>query len=448
MILSKSIETLPESAVKLSLTIGKEKTKSSYDNLLQEYSKKAHIKGFRPGKVPASVLVAKFGESLKMETAQAVIEDALKLVFEDIEEKPLPYAQPQISDEIKFIPGEDFAFSVKYDVMPKVSVKNYKGLTINEPQVTVGKEDLDRELDAIREKNAIVLDAPEGAKVAKNDTVTMNFVEVDSTGNDVENTKRQDFSFTVGKNENYYQFDDEILDCVKDKETIIKKKYADDFEHKDLAGKTVNFKVTVSRIRKKDLPALDDELAQDVDSSFKTLDDLKKSIKEKLETTAKDKVRQKNINSLMEQISASTSFELPASMVQAQLYSQYERMLGQLGNNENTLFQLLAAQGKTPQDMLNDWKPGVEKTLRQQLVVRELLKLENIVIGEAEIEAELASMAALSNSPIDEVKKYYQENNMKEYLEQDIAEKKLFDILLAASTIKKGDKVKFNELQK
>jgi trigger factor len=150
---SKEITRLEHSSVKLTLTVAKDDVGSSYDNLLQEYSKSIQLPGFRKGKVPREVLVRKFGDSLKGEALERTIEGALTQVFEDESfaktDRPLPYSTPRVEEEPKFDTGTDLTFSVIYDVLPKVTVGEYKGIEIEVPDAGLTDEDISRELEQI-----------------------------------------------------------------------------------------------------------------------------------------------------------------------------------------------------------------------------------------------------------------------------------------------------------
>jgi trigger factor len=445
MIQEKNVEHLENSSVKLSVKIKKDFAKKEYDSLLQDYSKKAHIKGFRPGKAPASVLESKFGEGIRMEAAQKIIESALKKVFEEIEEKPLAYSTPKLEDELDFKPGEAFKFEVTYDVFPKIEIKKATGLTIEEPQVTVGKEDLEQELKQIQEQNALVVEKSEGA-VEDGNIITMDYVELDENDAEIADTNRQDFSFTVGSEYSPFKIDKEIIGVKKDEETIITKTFADDEEEKELAGKTIKLKVKVTKIKVRDLPELDDELAQDVDEKYKTLDDLKKDIKERLQHNAEHRVDHIKRDALIDQLVENNPITVPESMVAAELENNWYNFIRQMGGNEQQLMSILAAQGKQKEDVLADWKDDATKRLKGQLIIQEIIKQKDIKVEDAELEKEFEHLASHSNMSVEDTKDYYEKNNMMDYLKNDLSEKKAFEILFTENTVKKGKKTKYLDL--
>ena len=215
MSISKEITRLEHSAVKLTLTVGKDQVRSHYDELIQDYVKSAAIPGFRKGKVPRDVLERKFGDALKEEALSKILNKVIEETFTDEsfpkENQPLPYSTPRLDEETELVLelDKDLIFSVVYDVLPQLVVGPWKGLELEVPDVSVGDEDISRELEAIRERNAIVLDKDDDTEAAKDHVVTVNYCELED-GKEIPGTERQDFVFTLGTGYNLYQFDDDI----------------------------------------------------------------------------------------------------------------------------------------------------------------------------------------------------------------------------------------------
>ncbi|AHC15854.1 trigger factor [Salinispira pacifica] len=442
MIESKNVERLENSKVRLSVTVAKEAAQKEYDGLLKQYSKKAHIKGFRPGKAPAAVLEQKFGDSIRVEAAQKLIEESLKTIYEEIDEKPLQYAAPELDGELEFNPGQEFKFAVTYDIFPEVDVKEAGGITVEEPQVTIGKDAIEAELKQIQEQNAIVSEKSEGT-VEKDNIITINYSELDENGEEIQGSSREDYSFTVGSGYNLYKIDDDVLGMKLDEEKTFTKKYGDDVDDPSLAGETKNIKVKVTKIKEKDLPELDDELAQDVDEKYSTLDDLKKDIKKRLATNKDNQLRKVKTDALVEQLVEKNPVELPDSMVQAELNANWQNFIRQFGGDEKMVESLLGAQNNTRETLFNEWRPGAEQRLKSQIILSKLIEDREIEASDEEVDTEIKKVADQNNMSEEEVRNYYQQNQMMEYIRQDIKERKLVDRLLEENTVKKGKKVKY-----
>ncbi len=447
MNISKEFTNLEKSAVKLTVTVSKADVEETYKSVVAKYVKNAQIPGFRKGHVPANVLERKYGESLKADAMGELIDKSFGEIFEEETElRPLPYAQPQMENAPEFDLTKDFTYTVTYDVFPKVEVKNFSGITVKEPQVTIGDEEMNDELKAIQERNAMVVDKKDSDAAAKDDIVTVDFFEVGDDGKEVAGTKRQDFTFTIGTGENIYKIDDDVIGMKKGETKEITKTYDKDDNNSELAGTTKKLSVTVKTLKLRDLPAIDDDLAQDVNEKYKTLDDMKADIKKNMEVAMGRKIAELKQNSLLEQLVEKNAFELPASMLKAELEGRWNMMAQQFQTTPDQLEKLFASSGQTKDVMLNEWSAESEKMLKSRIIVDILLKEKNISVTPEEVEAEYAKIAEEGGMTLEEVKKHYEDPRSKEYIIDMVKETKLFDELYKEVKVSKGDKMTFKEL--
>ncbi len=444
--LTKEFTQLEKSAVKLTVTIEKKEVVDFYNSTVAKYVKNAQIPGFRKGHVPASVLERKYGDSLKADTLSELIDKSLGEIFDnETENRPLPYAQPVLESLPELDTTKELVYSVSYDVFPKVEVKNFAGITIKEPQVTVSDADLNDELKGMQERNAMVIDKKDGV-VAKDDIVTINYCELDDEGKEIEGTSRQDFVFTVGTGENIYKIDDDIIGMKKDETKQITKKYAKNDPDEELAGKTKKISVTVTAIKLRDIPALDDDFAQDCDEKYKTLDDMKADIKRNMETAKNRRLREIKNNSLLEQLVEKNPFEIPASMLAAELDGRWNMMAQQFQTSPEQLEKMITASGQSKETMLKEWTGDSEKMLKSRIIVDTLIREKNISVTPEEIEAQYAKIAEEGGMTVEEVKKHYEDPRAKEYIIDDVKENKLYDELYKQVKVSKGDKTSFKDL--
>ena len=444
MVANKEIKSLENSIVELTVTIEKDAVKKEYDELLKKYSKTAHIKGFRKGKVPAAVLERKYGEGLVTESGFNLIEKSLDEVLKDVEKKPLPYSQPALKDEdnLKISLDEDLTYTVSYETFPEVKLGEYKGFDIEIPEIKLAAEDEKRELKRYQDQNAVVSEK-RGGKIAKDNVVTINYAELDENDNVIEDTKREDFTFTAGTGYNYYKLDDDIIGMKKDEEKVIEKEYAEDFEYSELAGKKIKLQVTVTSVKSKKLPELDDELAQDISEKYKTLDDLKKDIKERQEGMIENKLKAVKQEKMLEKIIENSEVDPPAAMINAELDNQWNNFLYQFGGDENKVLEILTMQNKTKEDMLAEWRPFAEKTVKGQLLISKIGEEEKVEATDEELEEEIKSQSAQSGMSEEDFRNYIEQNQMKEYVRLSLKERKTYDFLMENCKFKKGEKIKF-----
>jgi len=449
VVVTKNFEKLEHSAVKLTVTVGKDDVRAAYEAIVRDYSKNVRIDGFRKGKVPATILERKFGSQLKLDAMGRVMDEAVEKALEGETLVPLSYAQPSLDGEPRFELDSDFSFSVSYDVFPEVAAGSLEGAEIELPQVAVAKADEEREMDEIRERNAIVMDKDDKSAAKKGDIATVDYLELDASGALLEGSERQDFVFEIGTGHNLYKFDDEVLGMKKGDEKIFDKTFPADFEYTEFAGLTKKLKVKLSKLKEKKLPALDDELAQDVSEKFKTLDDLKADIKAKLEKRLEDRLRTLREKSIIDVLVDKSTVDIPASMIAAELEMRLRNLMQRMGiENEEKLTQIVSMSGRSIDQLREEWRPEAEKAIKTRLVMDKLVEEGKYEASDDDIAAEYAKMASDSSLSAEEVKAEYERRGMIDYLKDRIKEDKLLADLEKKVKTKKGKKVAFVDLFK
>ena len=442
MSVTKNITRLDKSNVKMSLTVPHAEVAAQYQELLKDYAKNAQIPGFRRGKAPQEVLIRKFGEALKAEALSKIIEKAVDEVFSDNtlprDERPLPYARPRVDEAPELDLERDLTFSMIYDVLPPVKIGQWQGLEVEAPDVAVTEADIARELEEVRERNSVVLDRDDDAKARHGDVATINYAELGEGGEEIPDSRRDDFVFTVGSKTSIYQIDDDVAGMKKGETKEITKAYPDDAASGPLAGKTVKLRMTLTALKEKKLPDLDDDLAQDVDEKYHTLDDLKNSIRERLEKSLALRMRDLKINQLLEKIIENTPVTLPESMVQVELEGRLRNLARRFGTDVEGVLRMMAQTGTDPAEIEKNWRASAEKALHSRLIVETIMEEQRIEANDADVEQELEKIAVDTGKPLEEVKKQYGDGQMTDYVKDSIRESRLFDLLLAHNTIKTG----------
>jgi trigger factor len=449
--ITKEITRLEHSRIKLTVTVDKEDVRARYDETLSGYSKTLQIPGFRKGKVPKGVLERKLGDALKGEVLGKIIEKSVVDLMEDEgfpkEERPLPYSLPELEGDPSLDLEADLSFSVVYDVMPLINLGTWKGLEAEVPEAEITDEDIGRELEAVRERNAIVLDRDDEAPAEKENVVTVNYAELSGSGEVVEGSAREDFVFTLGSGHNIFHFDDEILGMKKGETRDIEKSYPEDFEDPALAGKTKKIRVSLTALKEKRLPDLDDDLAQDVDEKFETLEDLKNSIRQRMTRTLEDRLRELKIIGILEKVMANTPVEVPESMIRVELDSRWRNFARQYNTTVEDMDKIMSASGGT-EGIKEKWRSDVIRSLQSQLIADALIKENGIEVSGEDVEAEYGRIAESGNLPLEDVKNYYSDDTMQAYLKEDIKKKKLLELLFGENKFISGPKKNYLDLMK
>jgi len=439
----KNIEIDDNSRATLDITIKKNVLNDEYQKLLIKYSKEISLPGFRRGKVPPKVLEAKYADSIKADLASKIIEEVLKEVFETLpkEEKPIYSSRPEIKEEPKLDLNNDFSFSVFYDAYPKIKISKDEGFSFKIPSIIVGDEDIQKELERYQDINATIKEKEGNDVVNKDDIVNIDYVGFDG---EVKEKESSDYVFVVGKSNDYYNIGDDVLGMKKGEVKEIIKTYNDDFENIELRGKTRKITITLKTAREKILPKIDDELAQDISEDYKTLDDLKNSIKERLEKTIESKIKAQKIQSLRNELVKANPVIVPESMISYDLYSYYEDFARQYGISVQNFMTTLADKAT---QLENDLKPNIIKNLQAFLIETELKKKYEISLSDEEFDAYIANYAKEVGASKEVVENAMKDPATKLTYKNNATTEKLYDLLFTKSNIEKGDEISLSKFE-
>jgi trigger factor len=224
------------------------------------------------------------------------------------------------------------------------------------------------------------------------------------------------------------------------------KSFPEDYEDPVLAGKTLKLRVTLSALKEKQLPALDDDLAQDVNEKFMTLDDLKNDIEARLKKDLESRLRGIKMSKLLEKMLEKAEVPVPETMMRLEFDSRLRNMARRLNTSPETLLKLLSVKGQSLEDILEQWRPDVKKALQSRIILETAIKNKGYEVSDEDLEKEYEAMAADGGASLDEIKKYYEQENTREYLREEIKERRLYDAMLGEIKIKKGKKQKYLDL--
>ena len=428
------IKKLENSSVELTLTLSAATIEEDYSKTIRDYAKKLTIKGFRPGKAPVSLVESKYGDAIREEVTFRLMEKNLTDSYKDMDAKdrPLPYSTPELQNEealLPFKPNTDITYSVIYDVLPVVTLPEYKGLEISYQARKVTDDEVNAEIERLRQQNAMVI--AKNGPVAEGDIVTLDYAELDADGNEMAANKRDDFTFTVGSSYNFYKLDKDIVGLKKGDETVIEKTYGDDSGMgTDYLGKTVRIKVAVKEVKVKEVPELDDDFAQDVKDEYKTVDDLLKATRKQLEDAAESDNRAAKLDAVVKAILDKTDVTVPKSMVEAQLESDWQNFISRFGMKEEDVMKIMGAQGGSKEQFLETRRADTLQNIKAQLVLEQIKEDQKFEVSEEELAEELKNYG--ENITKDDPN--YE--SMKIYAEDDVKFRKARDFLLENNKFK------------
>lgn len=445
----KQVLISDNSEVTLTITVVSSHIKQTYEKIILDFSKKANLKGFRKGKVPTNVIIRKFGESILSETTEKIVQNGFEEALKEKAPKPLQFKPPKVEIKDKISLDKNFGFLVTYDTYPEIELGEFQKLELVQPEPKISEEDIQKELLRIQEQNSTIVDkenSESGIQVEKGNVVTLNYIEKDSTGKNIETTERKDFVFEIGTGYNLYQFDDDLIGMSRGEVKLISKTFPSDYQYKELADRKVDIEVTVTSIKEKKLPELDDDLAQDIDENFKSLEDLKNNLKETLCKEADRIIREQLISTLLEKVLDTSKVPLPKSMLEANTENEWQQFVSRSRMSPEQFDIALAKEGQSKNDIIKEWTPNIEKRTKLTLIVEKLAETLKIKVSEEDLTLSINERASNQKTEPEEMRKQFEQNNMMDYLRSDIRNEKLYNKLLKESSIKKGKQTPYVDL--
>ena len=427
--MSVSFEAKDTNRGVLTFTIGQDAIKPELDRVFNKVKQDINLPGFRKGHLPRAVFNQKFGEeALYQDVVNALLPAAYEAAVAEAGLEVV--AQPKI-DVVSMEKGQDWTINAEVVTKPEVKLGDYKNLTVS---VEATKEVSDEEVDAKieRERNNLAeLVIKEGA-AEEGDTVVIDFVgSVD--GVEFDGGKGENFSLGLGSGQFIPGFEAQLVGHAAGEEVNVEVTFPEDYQADDLAGKPALFVTKIHEVKAKEVPALDDELAKDIDEEVETLDELKAKYRKELET-AKEIAFDDAVESAALELAVENAeiVELPEEMIHEEVHRAINEFLGglqQQGISPDMYFQIT---GTTQDDLHKQYEADAEKRTKTNLVVEAVAQAEGLEATEEEINKEIEDLAATYNMEVEQVRNLLS----SEMLKHDIAVKKAVELITSTATVK------------
>ena len=424
--MSAKFEKLEGNLGVLTIEVDAEKVNEGLDAAFKKVVKQINVPGFRKGKMPRAMFEKRFGvEALYQDAVDFLLPEAYAAAVEEAGIEPVD--RPEIDVE-QIEKGKSFIFTAKVTVKPEVKLGEYKGLEVEKFDTEVTEEDVNNELKSMQEKQAELVVKEEG-KAENGDTVVIDF-EGFVDGEAFEGGKAENFSLELGSGQFIPGFEEQLVGTGAGESKDVEVSFPEEYHAAELAGKPAVFKVTVHEIKGKELPALDDEFAKDVDEEVETLDALKEKIKTRLEESKKHEAEHFVQDTVVEKATENAEIDLPEVMVENEvdrMVKEFEQRLSMQGMNLDLYFQF---SGQDENALRGQMKEDAEKRVRVNLTLEAIAKAENIEASEEEVTTELNKMAEMYNMTVENIQ---QALGSLEGLKADLQFKKAIDFLVENS---------------
>ena len=427
--MSVSFENKETNRGVLTFTIGQDQIKPALDRAFNAVKKNIAVPGFRKGHIPRPVFNQRFGEeSLYQDVLNALLPAAYEAAVKEAGLEVV--AQPKI-DVTSMEKGQDWVITAEVVTKPEVKLGAYKDLEVS---VEVSKEVTDAEVDERieRERNNLAELVLKDGAAAEGDTVVIDFVgSVD--GVEFDGGKGDNFSLGLGSGQFIPGFEDQLVGHSAGETVDVVVTFPEDYQAADLAGKEAKFVTTIHEVKEKEVPALDDELAKDIDEEVETLAELKEKYRKELaeakEAAYNDAVEAAAIDLAVENAEI---VDLPEEMIHEEVHRAVNEFLGNMqrqGISPEMYFQIT---GTTQEDLHKQYEADAAARTKTNLVVEAVAKAEGFEASAEEVEAEITSLATDYNMEADRVRQLLSE----EMLKHDIAVKKAVEVITSTAKVK------------
>lgn len=433
--MSSVLDKREKNIVTLTISVSPEDFMKAIDAAYRKTRKRYQVAGFRKGKAPRRMIERMYGEGVFYDDA---INEAFPAEYEAaIEEFDLkPVAMPSMTKLDTLSHEEGAVFTIEVEVEPEFELPEYKGIEITPITYEVKEEDIEREIENVREQNARLVSVDD-AEAKKGDTVVIDF-DGYVDGEQFEGGKSENYSLELGSNSFIPGFEDQLVGVKAGDDVDVNVTFPEEYHAEELAGKDSVFKVKVHEVKVKELPEVDDDLAADV-SEFDTLDEYKESLKEKIKSERENALKGAAVQKIVEEICDNTEMDIPQPMLDAkaqEIKAQFEQQIMQSGVDPKTYYEILASQngGKNQADFDNLFTEQAEHDVKQELVLQKLMEVENFEVTDEEKDVEYQEFAKAYGQSLEEFKKTVDEGT-ENYIVDFVKQRKLFDFLIDNATV-------------
>jgi len=421
-------EKIDKNIVSIDVEVGAEKVTVALDQAFKKVVQKVNVPGFRKGKVPRGMFESRFGiESLYQDAIDILLPDAYSEAIKETNLEPVD--RPEIDVE-QFAKGETFKFKAKVIVKPEVTLGEYKGLEVETVVSEVTEEEIAAEFERLLQRHAELTVVEEGA--AESGDITVIDFDGYVDGEAFEGGASERYSLELGSNSFIPGFEEQVVGMQIGDFKDIEITFPESYHAEHLAGKPAVFKVKLHEIKRKTLPALDDEFAKDV-SEFDTLEEYKQDLVSKLQERKDQEGEQARETAVVDKATAAADVEIPEPMIVTEtdyMIKDFENRLKMQGMNMDLYFQF---SGQNESVLRDQMRGDAEKRVRNNLVLDAIAKAENIVAGDEDLNEELEKLSKSYNRPSEELREIFEKNGNLNSLQEDIALRKTIKFLLENS---------------
>lgn len=437
----KSIEDINQTKKRLRIEIPADLIEREMQSSLEKLRYTVKMPGFRQGKAPVTLIEKRFGKQVEAEVLEKLMPEQLTGAIREAAIDPV--TMPVLEEEFEYKRHNPLAFAVTVEVKPKIENLTYESITVREIPVQVEDAEIEEAVKSLQDKRAVFEVADKAVEM--DDFVSFEYVDSTITGIGDDSSAKQ----TISKMGNEI-FPPEIMEKVieKQKGDIVEfEKKFDADESKELAGKTARIKVRISEVKRKTLPALDDEFAKDL--GYETFTEMREKVREKINTAKAEHISKIQKAEIVRKLVETTPFEVPESLVQREMETimmhksvsgskEAQSEEGAAADMSESVPSGADAEQEGKGDSRADLRKRAERNVQAHFILDAIGRKEGILVSDAEVDERISFLAQKLSATPDAIRNFYSyKEGSLESLRQSIFEEKVMDMLLAKATIEK-----------
>jgi trigger factor len=398
---------------------------AAFDRAYRDLARRVRVAGFRPGKAPRSVLQRLYGSAIGEDIERVLVSESLPGAIE--RSGLVPVVEPTI-EASEPSAGQRFRYSARIELKPEIPLPALEGLPARRLPLTIGELEIEKALDDLRERHARLVEEPDDVIAARGHVLGVDF-EGQVDGQPFEGGHGEGVSVELGAGRFLPGFEEQLEGARAGERRTVRVQFPESYGRPDLAGKEAVFEVSVTAIRRRELPSLDDEFAKDV-GEFESLAQLRERVVEDLRSARERDANQLLRRSLLDALLERTKFEVPPGLVE-------RRLQGRLSAAHREF------EHAVPHDLLHqqlarwqeEWRPLAERDVRETLVLEAVARAREITVDDTEVDARIDRMAHEQGTEAKKLRKAYREANLVEAVRAQIADERAVEALAREAKI-------------
>jgi trigger factor len=393
------------------------------EGIYEDLKKHAKIKGFRPGKVPRSVIQAYYKDYVDEELKKKIVEDTMGQALTDTHVEPV--SEPQV----QFLEETQYGYKIECEVQPEFDLPEYEGIEVEVAKTEVADDDVSKRLDAMRQMHSEFIERDPSETARKGDLLMIQYEGLQD-GLPVKGVKADSYPIDLGGSNLMPEFETNLIGTIAGEAKDIDVNFPEDYPDKDIAGKNILFKVLVKEVKERKLPELNDDFAKDL--GFEDLTGLTSRVRQELEKEQESQKKNAITDQIVRFLIDKTDLPVPSRLLQKRVDMMVEDARSRMKTDNMSVEEKRSLDGALEKQL----QPEAEKRIKMGMILSKIAEKEGIEVEDGEVDGRLRKIAEETKKAYDYVRKFYDQYDLMGNLRNGMLEEKTIDFLIRKTLVK------------